>query len=288
NHVQRGNHQQYARMTLTNPQRHVMPIEVLTKSKLVPTNAARPVTAAVPKPLVTRPRQTKTVITKPHSPPRRIINCSPSPKAHTFPLKVTAAQTPMVNAVKGNWIQFSDGLGPKEKLTIFFLVQGNMSYLSNFEELNGGYVAFGGNPNGGNISGKEKAREESAQQNVLFPVWSSGSTNPHNTDDDVAFEGKKPKFEGRKPQSEVYVSPSRYRNLSTEFEDFSDDSINEFNAVDSSIPAVGQILTNSTNTFSAAGPLNAVVSLIHGRSSHVDSSKYLDDLNMLKLEDITY
>nr|GFB82641.1 putative ribonuclease H-like domain-containing protein [Tanacetum cinerariifolium] len=25
---------------------------------------------------------------------------------------------------------------------------GNMSYLSNFEELNGGYVAFGGNPKG--------------------------------------------------------------------------------------------------------------------------------------------
>nr|GFD21500.1 ribonuclease H-like domain-containing protein [Tanacetum cinerariifolium] len=31
---------------------------------------------------------------------------------------------------------------------------GNMSYLSDFEELNGGYVAFGGNPKGGKISGK--------------------------------------------------------------------------------------------------------------------------------------
>nr|GFB25937.1 hypothetical protein [Tanacetum cinerariifolium] len=30
----------------------------------------------------------------------------------------------------------------------------NMSYLSNFEELNGGYVAFGGTPKGGKISGK--------------------------------------------------------------------------------------------------------------------------------------
>nr|GFD23293.1 hypothetical protein [Tanacetum cinerariifolium]GFD23310.1 hypothetical protein [Tanacetum cinerariifolium] len=28
----------------------------------------------------------------------------------------------------------------------------NMSYLSDFEELNGGYVAFGGNPKGGKIS----------------------------------------------------------------------------------------------------------------------------------------
>nr|GFC74769.1 hypothetical protein [Tanacetum cinerariifolium] len=31
---------------------------------------------------------------------------------------------------------------------------GNMSYLSDFEELNGGYVAFGGNPKGGKIIGK--------------------------------------------------------------------------------------------------------------------------------------
>nr|GFC44698.1 hypothetical protein [Tanacetum cinerariifolium] len=31
---------------------------------------------------------------------------------------------------------------------------GNMSYLSNFEELNEGYVAFRGNPKGGKITGK--------------------------------------------------------------------------------------------------------------------------------------
>nr|GEV86007.1 putative ribonuclease H-like domain-containing protein [Tanacetum cinerariifolium] len=35
---------------------------------------------------------------------------------------------------------------------------GNMSYLSEFNELNGGYVAFGGNPNGGKITGKGKIR----------------------------------------------------------------------------------------------------------------------------------
>nr|GEU87011.1 hypothetical protein [Tanacetum cinerariifolium] len=35
---------------------------------------------------------------------------------------------------------------------------GNMSYLLEFKELNGGYVAFGGNPNGGNITGKGKIK----------------------------------------------------------------------------------------------------------------------------------
>nr|GEV75757.1 hypothetical protein [Tanacetum cinerariifolium] len=33
---------------------------------------------------------------------------------------------------------------------------GNISYLSDFEEINGGYVAFGGNPKGGKITGKGK------------------------------------------------------------------------------------------------------------------------------------
>nr|GFD41575.1 putative ribonuclease H-like domain-containing protein [Tanacetum cinerariifolium] len=33
-----------------------------------------------------------------------------------------------------------------------------MSYLSDFEELNGGYVAFGGNPKGGKITAKGKIK----------------------------------------------------------------------------------------------------------------------------------
>nr|GEX47291.1 hypothetical protein [Tanacetum cinerariifolium] len=35
---------------------------------------------------------------------------------------------------------------------------GNISYLSDFEEINGWYVAFGGNPKGGKITGKSKIR----------------------------------------------------------------------------------------------------------------------------------
>nr|GEX01361.1 retrovirus-related Pol polyprotein from transposon TNT 1-94 [Tanacetum cinerariifolium] len=35
---------------------------------------------------------------------------------------------------------------------------GNVSFLSDFEEFNGGYVAFGGNPKGGKISGKGKIK----------------------------------------------------------------------------------------------------------------------------------
>nr|GEV88895.1 putative ribonuclease H-like domain-containing protein [Tanacetum cinerariifolium] len=35
---------------------------------------------------------------------------------------------------------------------------GNISYLSDFEEINGGYVAFGGNSKGGKITGKGKIK----------------------------------------------------------------------------------------------------------------------------------
>nr|GEU34011.1 putative ribonuclease H-like domain-containing protein [Tanacetum cinerariifolium] len=193
-----------------------------------------------------------------------------------------------------------------------------MSYLSDFEELNGRYVSFGGNPKGGKISRKgkiktgkldfddvyfvkelkfnlfsflqmcdkknivlftdtkclvlspdfklsdenqvllrvpreknvqcnqsnpsagvqdqfdaKKAGEESDQLYVLFSVWSIGSTNPQNTDGDVAFNEKEPEFKGRKPESEVNVSPS------SSFEDLSDNNINEDNAAGTLVPAVG-------------------------------------------------
>nr|GFA55852.1 ribonuclease H-like domain-containing protein [Tanacetum cinerariifolium] len=128
----------------------------------------------------------------------------------------------------------------------------------------------------------KKAREENVQQYVLFPVWSSGSKDPYNTNGDATFEVKEPEFEVEKSESEVYVSLSSsaktkkhddktkreakgkshvklltgYRNLSKEFEDFSHKSINEVNAASTTVPAVGQISTNSTKTFSAAGPSN--------------------------------
>nr|GEW02150.1 hypothetical protein [Tanacetum cinerariifolium] len=73
---------------------------------------------------------------------------------------------------------------------------------------------------------QEKAGEESDQQYVLFPIWSSGSTNPQNADGDAAFDEKEPEFNEKKHESEVNVSPS------SKFKDFSDNSINEDNAAD--------------------------------------------------------
>nr|GFA83680.1 hypothetical protein [Tanacetum cinerariifolium] len=133
-----------------------------------------PVTAAVPKYHVTRPRPAKPIITKPHSPPRRHINHSPSPKATNFPLKVPDVKASMVNDVKGvqgkwEWTPKCTILyhgNPQHALKDKGVIDNgcsrhmtrNMPYLSVFEELNGGYVAFGGNLKGGKISSKGKIR----------------------------------------------------------------------------------------------------------------------------------
>nr|GEV61850.1 hypothetical protein [Tanacetum cinerariifolium] len=104
----------------------------------------------------------------------------------------------------------------------------------------------------------EKAGEEVSQQYMLFPVWSSGSSNPQNKDEDAAFDGKEHEVDTKNPESAVNVSPSSSaqsgkqgdmtkkkakekspvesftgnRDLSTEFEDHSDNSSNDVNAAD--------------------------------------------------------
>nr|GFB41242.1 hypothetical protein [Tanacetum cinerariifolium] len=86
----------------------------------------------------------------------RNILC-PSPKASTFPLKVTAVKALMVNPAQGNPQHALKDKGVINNGCSRHII-GNMSYLSDFKELNGGYVAFGGNPTGGKIYGKVSHR----------------------------------------------------------------------------------------------------------------------------------
>nr|GFB89129.1 retrovirus-related Pol polyprotein from transposon TNT 1-94 [Tanacetum cinerariifolium] len=146
------------------------------------------------------------------------------------------------------------------------------------------------------------------------PVTVRNQPNPSADSQNTDSDAKELEFKVEKPESEVYVSPSSsaktkkhddktkreakgkspielstgYRNLSDEFEDFSDNNINKVNAASTQVPTVGQILTNNTNTFSADGPSNTDVSPTPGESSYVDPSQYPDDPNMPALEDITY
>ncbi|GKB41676.1 putative ribonuclease H-like domain-containing protein [Tanacetum coccineum] len=103
---------------------------------------------------------------------------------------VNDVQRNSFNAVKAS-IQVSDGLGPQKKLIFLPNVQGNpqmdlqdkgvidsgclrhitrnMSYLTDYEEIDGGYVAFGGNPKGGKIIGKYTIKTGNLDfENVYF------------------------------------------------------------------------------------------------------------------------
>nr|GEW94603.1 putative ribonuclease H-like domain-containing protein [Tanacetum cinerariifolium] len=338
NYAHRGHNKQYAPLTHSKPQKHMVPTVVLPQSNPVSNIAVRPVSAALPNIIVSQPRHDHHVVTKFNTPIRRHITRSPSLKTRSSPPIVTVVQAPVVSAAQGNqgtwelnggYVAF--GGNPKGgKITGKGKIKtGNMSYLSKFKELNGGYVAFGGNPKGGKITGKgtgptwlfdidsltrtmnyqpvtvgnqtnfgigfqdkfdaEKVKEEVDQTYVLFLVWSAGSTNPQNNDEDAAFDEKEHDFDAMKHESVVILySSSRYKDLNAEFEDCSNNSSNEVNAAGSIVLTVGQNTLNNTNTFSVAGPSNTTVSPTYGKSSSIEASQLPDDPNLLELEDITY
>nr|GEU59732.1 putative ribonuclease H-like domain-containing protein [Tanacetum cinerariifolium] len=96
--------------------------------------------------------------------PSLIYNSSNSPP------RVTAAKASAVSAAQakqGTWVLRPKCLGnPQQALKDKGVINsgclrhmtGNMSYLYDFEELNGGYVTFGGNPKGGKITRKGKIK----------------------------------------------------------------------------------------------------------------------------------
>ncbi|GKC37889.1 hypothetical protein Tco_1050273 [Tanacetum coccineum] len=161
NNAQRVNHQNFAKKTHPYAKKNLVIRAVLMKSGLVSVNTARQVNVA----------HSKTIVNA-AIPMGKNVNTA-RPKA-----VVNAVKGKNVNVVKASaWqIQVSDGLGPQKKLIFLSNVQGNpqmdlhdqgvidsgcsrhmtgnMSYLTDYKEIDGGYVAFGGNPKGGKIIGK--------------------------------------------------------------------------------------------------------------------------------------
>nr|GEV64751.1 putative ribonuclease H-like domain-containing protein [Tanacetum cinerariifolium] len=138
NYANRGHHKQYAPLTHSKPRKHKVLTAVLTQSKPVSNTAIRPVSAAFP-------------------------ISHPSSRTSNSPPRVTVVQVPVVSVVQGKQGTWGN---PQQVLKDKGVIDsgcsrhmtGNMSYLSDFEELNGIYVAFGGNPKGGKITGKGKIK----------------------------------------------------------------------------------------------------------------------------------
>nr|GEZ98792.1 hypothetical protein [Tanacetum cinerariifolium] len=264
NHAMRVNHQTSVRMTHPHSKKHVVLTAVLTRSRLVPLNAARPVTTVVPKTHVKHQRTVKHVVNKPHSPIRRPINHKPAPKTSYFHQKVAT--------VKTKKIQVSHGLGPQKTLSFLFDVRGNPQQALKDKEIYGGYVAFGRNLKGGKITGKDPQNTDAdaafdvKENESEVHVSLSSSDKPKKHDENAKREAK--------GKSHIDLSTG-VRDLSDEFEKFSVSSTNRVNAASTSVTAVGLNSTNNTNSFNDAGPSDTAVSSnfeIGGKSSFVDPS----------------
>nr|GEW17451.1 hypothetical protein [Tanacetum cinerariifolium] len=97
NYAHMGNHKQNASFTQKHPQKHIVHAVVLTKSKPLFNTAVRPVSAAMPNIMVTRPRLSHSPLTKSKSPIRRHITRSPSLKTSNSPPKVIAVKAPVIS-----------------------------------------------------------------------------------------------------------------------------------------------------------------------------------------------
>nr|GFB37554.1 ribonuclease H-like domain-containing protein [Tanacetum cinerariifolium] len=116
-----------------------------SKSQPVLTTAARTVSVVKLNFSKTRPTLASHAVSRVQTSYRRPKTHPPSSNSRNSSSRVTAAEPSAVN--KG----VIDS-GCSRHMT------GSMSYLSDFEELNGGYVTFGGNPKGGKIIGKCKIK----------------------------------------------------------------------------------------------------------------------------------
>nr|GFB79109.1 putative ribonuclease H-like domain-containing protein [Tanacetum cinerariifolium] len=153
------------------------------------TTAARTIGAARPTFSKTRPHIAPYTVSKSKAPIRRPFIRHTSPKPSISPPRVNAANPSAVSAARVNAARPSAVSAarinvvkpsavtviqhnhtkkgnPQQALKDKGVINsgcsrhmiGNISYLSKFEELNGGYVAFGGNPKGGKITGKSKIK----------------------------------------------------------------------------------------------------------------------------------
>ncbi|GJX43940.1 putative ribonuclease H-like domain-containing protein [Tanacetum coccineum] len=151
NYTQRVNYQNFSRMTHPSPKRNMVPKAVLMRSGLVSLTTARPVNTAQPITIVNCARPMTNVFNKSHSTVRMPINNKTTTKNSNFNQRVNTVSGKNVNTGNPQMDLQDQGVidsGCSRHMTR------NMSYLTDFEEIDGGYVAFGGNPKGGKITGR--------------------------------------------------------------------------------------------------------------------------------------
>nr|GFA49901.1 hypothetical protein [Tanacetum cinerariifolium] len=386
-YASRDIHKHHAQMKYSRIPLHKVSAAAPSKSQPVLITAARTISAVRRKFSKARPNITPYAVSKSKSPFRRPLIRHPSPKSSISPPRVNAANpfavsaarvnaanpsavsAARINAVKPSAVTAGN---PQQDLKDKGVIDsgcsrhmtGNMSYLSNFEELNGGYVAFGGNLKGGKITGKgnlvrglpskvftndlscvackkgkqhrayckfqgkvdegflvgysvcskafrvfnsrtrivqetlhvnfmenkqnvagsgpawlfDNDSEEGTQTYVLFPVLSDSSINPKNNKD--AHTG------GNEHNDDIQksVSPDIHSSsCGDQAREQGDKAMNK-----NKVFAAGLDFTNSTNDFTAAGPLVSAAELNFINNTNDFSAAGPSNAAMPNLEDLSY
>ncbi|GKA85244.1 hypothetical protein Tco_0806898, partial [Tanacetum coccineum] len=148
NNAQRVNHQNFTKKTHPCAKKNIVPRAVLMKSGLVSVNTGRQVNAAHTKTTVNAARQVKTT----HSTVKRPIHKNTTFKNNNFNQRINTVKDKNVNTIRPKAVV--NAARPKAVVNV---VKGNnvnaVKASAYYEEIDGGYVAFRGNPKGGKITG---------------------------------------------------------------------------------------------------------------------------------------
>ncbi|GJX01179.1 putative ribonuclease H-like domain-containing protein [Tanacetum coccineum] len=154
----------------------MVPKAVLMKSGLVSVNTARQVNTAHTKTTVNGASSMSNLSKTAHSTVKRPINKNTTFKNSNQRVNTvrgnnvnTARPKAVVNAVKGNHVNAVKASACKSKVL--------WSYLTDFEEIDEGYVSFGGNPKGGKIIGIGGVGNKSSYDLILPTVLKGSRAN---------------------------------------------------------------------------------------------------------------
>nr|GEY94227.1 hypothetical protein [Tanacetum cinerariifolium] len=167
NNYTRVNYIYFTKKAHPSAHRSMAPRAVLMKTGLRPLNTARHVNTTHPKytvysarPMLRFSKLAQSTVKRPYQKRTTLNNKNFSQKINTAkgkfytarPKAVNTARpnSAVVNAVRANQVNVI-----KASAYLSLHMIGNMSYLSEYEEIDGGYVAFGGDPKGGKITDTE-------------------------------------------------------------------------------------------------------------------------------------
>ncbi|GJV75425.1 putative ribonuclease H-like domain-containing protein [Tanacetum coccineum] len=171
NNYTRVNYNYFAKKAHPNSHGNMTPKAVLMKIGLKQLNTARPVNTTHPKTIVysTKPmscfsKLAQSTIKRPYQSRTTLTNKNFKQKVIMAKEKVYTAKPKAVNTARPtsavvNAVRANQGHSQKEDQGYVDSgcsrhMTGNMSYLSDFKEFDGGYVTFGGGARGGRITGK--------------------------------------------------------------------------------------------------------------------------------------